>query len=69
MPNTILISGSSGLIGSEVCTHFSKRGFTVHGLDNSDLRKMRNHYPEWNITKGLEQTIQEIVDSWKNRAD
>jgi CDP-paratose 2-epimerase len=33
----------------------------------SDLRKMRDHYPKWNITKPLEQTIQEIVLSWQGR--
>ena len=31
----ILVSGSSGLIGSEVCGFFSKQGFEVHGLDNN----------------------------------
>ena len=29
----ILVTGSSGLIGSEVCTHFDARGWEVHGLD------------------------------------
>jgi len=33
----------------------------------SDLRKMRSHYPRWDITKSLEQTIKEIVAAWKNR--
>ncbi len=31
----ILITGSSGLIGSEVCVFFWKQGFEVHGLDNN----------------------------------
>lgn len=31
----ILVSGSSGLIGSEVCRHFDARGWEVHGLDNN----------------------------------
>lgn len=31
----ILVTGSSGLIGSEVCTHFSSLGYKVHGLDNN----------------------------------
>ena len=30
-----LITGSSGLIGSEVCVYFDRRGFEVHGLDNN----------------------------------
>ena len=31
----ILITGSSGLIGSEVTTFFHRQGFTVHGVDNN----------------------------------
>lgn len=30
-----MVSGSSGLIGSEVCRHFDARGWEVHGLDNN----------------------------------
>ena len=30
-----LITGSSGLIGSDVCSYFARGGFTVHGLDNN----------------------------------
>jgi CDP-paratose 2-epimerase len=32
---TVLVSGSSGLIGSEVCSYFGARGYAVHGLDNN----------------------------------
>ena len=31
----ILITGSSGLIGSEVCSFFSNRGNVIHGIDNN----------------------------------
>src|SRR5437588_12061573 len=31
----LLVTGSSGLIGSEVCTYFSAQGYEVHGLDNN----------------------------------
>ena len=31
----ILVTGSSGLIGSEVCTYFHEMGYEVHGLDNN----------------------------------
>ena len=31
----ILVTGSSGLIGSEVCTFFHDQGFEVFGLDNN----------------------------------
>lgn len=32
---TLLVTGSSGLIGSEVCLYFAQRGYTIHGLDNN----------------------------------
>ena len=33
--NKILVTGSSGLIGSEVCVFFSRQGYAVHGVDNN----------------------------------
>src|SRR6266702_2603613 len=35
MASRILVTGSNGLIGSEVCLFFGHRGFLVHGLDNN----------------------------------
>ncbi len=34
-PRRIIVTGSSGLIGSEVCTHFAKSGWEIHGVDNN----------------------------------
>jgi CDP-paratose 2-epimerase len=31
----LLVTGSSGLIGSEVCTYFATKGYQIHGLDNN----------------------------------
>ncbi len=31
----LLVTGSSGLIGSEVCRYFDARGWAVHGVDNN----------------------------------
>jgi nucleoside-diphosphate-sugar epimerase len=131
-----LVTGSSGLIGSEVCSYFARAWFTVHGVDNnqrvvlfgpmgdtrwnqtrlerelrgfvhreanscsileafqmveqmtgrpqrhsyvaenrkgdhicyySDLRKMRAHYPSWDASIGLEETVRQIVDAWQSR--
>jgi CDP-paratose 2-epimerase len=31
----VLVTGSSGLIGSEVCTYFAGAGYKVHGVDNN----------------------------------
>ena len=33
----------------------------------SDLRKMREHYPQWNITQSLKETIRQIVEAWRIR--
>jgi len=33
----------------------------------SDLRKMKTHYPQWDISVTLEETVRQIVDSWQNR--
>jgi CDP-paratose 2-epimerase len=36
MAKSLLVTGSSGLIGSEVCAHFARElGYTVHGVDNN----------------------------------
>ena len=32
---TILVTGSSGLVGSEVVSYFSNLGWFVHGVDNN----------------------------------
>ncbi len=31
----LLVTGSSGLIGSEVCVHFAELGWEIHGVDNN----------------------------------
>lgn len=33
----------------------------------SDLTKMRDHYPNWDISISLDETIGQIVDAWKTR--
>ncbi len=33
----------------------------------SDLRKMQTHYPGWQVTVTLEETIAQIVESWQSR--
>ena len=35
---TVLVTGSSGLIGSEAVQHFDRQGFEVHGVDNNMRR-------------------------------
>ena len=38
---TILVTGSSGLIGSEVVTFFHNKGFQVHGMENERSPKAK----------------------------
>ena len=35
----------------------------------SNLAKMKDHYPEWNITKDLPTTFREIYYAWNQRAE
>jgi CDP-paratose 2-epimerase len=35
MTKKLLVTGSSGLIGSEVCTYFDQLGWMIHGVDNN----------------------------------
>ena len=58
----ILVTGSSGLIGSEVCLYFSKQGHSIHGIDNNQrvvffgpqgdtswrLKELRDAIPSFN---------------------
>ena len=34
----------------------------------SDLTKIKLHYPQWGITKSLDDIFSEIVESWNERA-
>ena len=34
----------------------------------SDLRKMKAHYPAWDVSIGLEQTLRQIVEAWRVRS-
>jgi CDP-paratose 2-epimerase len=33
----------------------------------SDLSKIRSHFPDWRVTKSLDDIFSEIYDSWKMR--
>ena len=34
----------------------------------SDLRKIKSHYPNWHVTRSLDETVGEIVEAWRRRA-
>ncbi len=38
MPGIVLVTGSSGLLGSECVRHFAAQGWVVHGLDGNQRR-------------------------------
>lgn len=33
----------------------------------SDLSRIKEHYPQWSITKSLDTTFEEIYKSWRSR--
>ena len=35
MKKTLLVTGSNGIIGSEMVSHFHRLGWAVHGVDNN----------------------------------
>ena len=48
-------------------TYIDQNRVGDHIVYYSDLRKMKAHYPQWDITKSLTQTIREIVTAWQKR--
>lgn len=34
----------------------------------SDLSKMKAHYPAWDVSIGLEQTLRQIVEAWQSKS-
>jgi CDP-paratose 2-epimerase len=61
-PKRVLITGSSGLIGSEAVTYFDGRGWKVHGLDNNMRRDFFGPDGDtaWNLGR-LRRTTQRFV--------
>ena len=51
----------------QVFTYVEDNRIGDHICYYSDLRKMRAHYPQWDITKSLDETIGEIVAAWRAR--
>jgi CDP-paratose 2-epimerase len=52
-PKTVLVTGSSGLIGSEAVEHFDRQGHTVHGIDNNMRREFFGEAGDtsWNLNR------------------
>ncbi len=51
----------------QVYTYVDQNRIGDHICYYSDLRKMRAHYPSWDISVGLEETIRQIVEAWQRR--
>ncbi|HMO60623.1 MAG TPA: NAD-dependent epimerase/dehydratase family protein [Ferruginibacter sp.] len=58
----LLVTGSSGLIGSEVCIHFANLGWQIHGADNNQRAVFFGPSGDtrWNQQR-LQQQIQNFV--------
>ena len=51
----------------QVFTYVDENRIGDHICYYSDLRKMRAHYPSWDISVSLEETIRQIVEAWRAR--
>ena len=49
-------------------TYIDENRIGDHICYYSDLTQMRSHYPNWDITVSLEETISQIVAAWKKRS-
>ena len=52
---------------SQVFTYVDENRIGDHICYYSDLRKMRSHFPAWDITVSLDETIRQIVEAWRGR--
>ena len=55
--NTLLVTGSSGLIGSEVCQHFHDLGWKIIGVDNNQRAVF---FGEQGDTRWNQQRLEQI---------
>jgi CDP-paratose 2-epimerase len=56
---TILVTGSSGLIGSEACVYFDRHGFKVHGIDNNQRAVIFG--PQGDTRLNQQRLVQELT--------
>lgn len=63
----LLVTGSSGLIGSEVCTYFADQGWEIHGIDNNQRAVFFGPQGDtrWNqqrLETGLQRFVHHEID-------
>ena len=51
----------------QVYTYVDQARIGDHMCYYSDLRKMKSHYPKWDLQHDLKSVFRQIVDSWKQR--
>jgi CDP-paratose 2-epimerase len=51
----------------QVYSYLDENRIGDHICYYSDLHKMKSHYPDWDISKNLQVTMEEIVASWERR--
>ena len=51
----------------QIYTYTDSARIGDHQCYYSDLTKMREHYPKWDVTISLTQCLSEIVESWRTR--
>jgi len=63
MTKKILVTGSSGLIGSEVCLYFASEGWQVHGIDNNQRAVFfgENGDTRWNQAR-----LQSLIPAYRH---
>ncbi len=59
----ILVTGSSGLIGSEVCTFFAEQGHQIHGVDNNQRAVF---FGEQGDTRWNQQRLQQSLPAFQH---
>jgi len=59
----MIVTGSSGLIGSEVCEYFHARGYTIHGFDNNQREVFFG--PE-GTTRWNQRRLEETLDRFRH---
>jgi CDP-paratose 2-epimerase len=52
---------------AQVHTYVEQNRIGDHICYYSDLRKIRDHFPAWDITQSLSETVRQIVQAWQNR--
>jgi CDP-paratose 2-epimerase len=52
---------------AQVYTYVDQNRIGDHICYYSDLRKIRGHFPKWDISQSLEETVRQIVESWRRR--